>query len=91
MLMAWNTGHRGGLSTIHADSGFDCLYRVEEMLETIPNFQPRPRSIARTINVIAFITATNDRDKYPKGRYLKELVRVKGWTQENGYELESIA
>lgn len=91
MLMAWNTGHRGGFCTVHADSALDALYRIEEMLETIPNYQPRPKSIARTVNVIAFITATNDRETYPAGRYVRELVKVKGWSPERGYELESIA
>ena len=91
MLMAWNTGHRGGFCTEHADSSLDALYRIEEMLETIPNYQPRPRSIARTVNVIAFITGTNDRATYPAGRYVRELVKVRGWSQEAGYELEPIA
>lgn len=91
MTMAWNTGHRGGFCTAHADSALDALYRIEEMLETIPNYQPRPRSIARTVNIIAFITATNDRETYPAGRYLRELVRVKGWSEETGYQLEQIA
>lgn len=90
MLMAWNTGHRGGFCTLHSDSALDSLYRIEEMLETIPNFQPRPRSIARTVNVIAFIAVTNDRAKYPAGRYLSELVRVKGWSEASGYHLEPI-
>jgi P-type conjugative transfer ATPase TrbB len=90
MLMAWNTGHRGGFCTIHADSVLDALYRIEEMLETIPNYQPRPRSIARTVNVIAFITGTNDVVTYPAGRYIPELMRVTGWSTEHGYNLESI-
>jgi len=90
MLMAWNTGHRGGGCTIHADSALDTLFRIEEMLETIQNFQPRPRSIARTIHVIIFITATNDRVRYPAGRYVKEVVRVMGWDAGKGYRLESI-
>lgn len=90
MLMAWNTGHRGGLCTIHADSALDALYRIEEMLETIPNYQPRPRQIARAIQVIVFIQTTADRQQHPAGRYVGEIVRVRGYREGGGYALEPI-
>jgi type IV secretion system protein VirB11 len=91
MLMAWNTGHRGGLCTIHADAALDALYRIEEMLETIPNYQPRPRQIARAIQVIVFIDTTADRDRYPAGRYVSEIVQLAGHTETSGYGLSAIA
>jgi len=90
MLMAWNTGHRGGLCTIHADAALDALYRIEEMLETIPNYQPRPRQIARAIQVIVFIQTTSDRGRYPTGRYVSEIVRVAGHSEAEGYALNAI-
>lgn len=90
MLMAWNTGHRGGLCTIHADAALDALYRIEEMLETIPNYQPRPRQIARAIHIIIFIQTTGDRAHYPTGRYVSEIVRVTGHTESEGYALASL-
>jgi len=90
MLMAWNTGHRGGLCTIHADAALDALYRIEEMLETIPNYQPRPRQIARAIQVIVFIQTTSDRGRYPAGRYVSEIVRVAGHSEAEGYALNAI-
>ena len=31
LLKAWNTGHPGGLSTIHANSADDVLRRVEDL------------------------------------------------------------
>jgi type IV secretion system protein TrbB len=90
MLMAWNTGHRGGLCTIHADAALDALYRIEEMLETIPNYQPRPRQIARAIHVIIFIQTTADRAAYPAGRYVSEIVQVTGHTEDGGYTLSAV-
>jgi type IV secretion system protein TrbB len=90
MLMAWNTGHRGGLCTIHADSALDALYRIEEMLETIPNYQPRPRQIARAIQVVLFIQTTADRVSYPAGRHVREIVRIQGHSESDGYALEPI-
>jgi type IV secretion system protein TrbB len=91
LLMAWNTGHRGGLSTIHADSPLDTLHRIEEMLETIPNYQPRPRQIARAIHLIVFIETSSDRDRYPAGRYVRHLVRVEGLDEDGGYRLAAVA
>jgi Flp pilus assembly CpaF family ATPase len=87
MLMAWNTGHRGGLCTIHADSSIDTLYRIEEMLETIPNYQPRPRAIARAIHIIVFIATTSDRVAHPAGRFVQEIVRVVGIKDHESYDL----
>ncbi len=91
MLMAWNTGHRGGLCTIHADSTLDTLYRIEEMLETIPNYQPRPRAIARAIHLLVFITATTDRNLYKSGRYVSEIARIDGFDSSSGYLLNTLA
>lgn len=90
MLMAWNTGHKGGMCTIHADSAQDSLYRIEEMLETIPNYQPRPRSIARAIDIIVFIEIKPDKTGKPK-RIVSEIMRVNGWDEQTGYILESVA
>lgn len=91
LLMTWNTGHPGGLSTIHADSAHDSLHRIEEMLETIPNYQPKPSQIARVVHAIAYIAATRDLSRFPAGRHLAELVLVRGWDAATGYKLESLA
>ena len=54
MLKAWNTGHPGGVATIHANSAADALRRIEDLVgeasQTIPN-----RSIASAINLVIFI------------------------------------
>lgn len=91
MLMAWNTGHRGGLCTLHCDSAQDGLLRIEEMLETIPNYYPKRAMIARAINVIVFIHSTNDYARYPAGRYVKEIVRVTGVSAAGDYELRHVS
>ncbi len=54
MLKAWNTGHPGGLATIHANSARAALYRLEQLvLETIANV-PR-QLIAETVDLVVFI------------------------------------
>lgn len=90
MLMAWNTGHRGGLCTIHADSALDTLHRIEEMLETIPNYKPRPTQIARAIQLVVFIETTGDRERHRAGRYVSSIAELRGFSAERGYALHSI-
>ena len=33
MLKAWNTGHPGGIATLHANSALAALYRLEQLVE----------------------------------------------------------
>ncbi|HDT4847608.1 TPA: P-type conjugative transfer ATPase TrbB, partial [Klebsiella pneumoniae subsp. pneumoniae] len=79
MLKAWNTGHDGGLCTIHADSaleGFDRLYDLIE--ESGINMSERVnRLIGRAIDGVVFL-------KREQGvRIVKEVANV---TEFNGSE-----
>lgn len=92
MLMAWNTGHRGGLCTIHADSARDTLVRIEEMLATgvAPSALPPRAQIARAIHAIVFIETTRDRERYPAGRFVADVVRVQGIDPDNRYLMSRV-
>lgn len=82
LLKAWNTGHPGGIATIHANSALDALYRLEDLIgeatATIPH-----RAIGSGINLIVFITRTRD------GRRIDSISRVLGWSPA-GYRLEPV-
>lgn len=54
MLRAWNTGHEGGMTTVHANSALEGLYRLEELCQEA-NVPPNPRLIARTIDLVVFL------------------------------------
>ncbi len=54
MLKAWNTGHPGGIATIHANSGRAALYRLEQLIQEAVVTVPR-RLIAEAVDVIVFI------------------------------------
>jgi type IV secretion system protein VirB11 len=54
MLKAWNTGHPGGVATIHANSGRAALYRLEQLIQEVVVTVPR-RLIAEAIDIIVFI------------------------------------
>jgi type IV secretion system protein VirB11 len=73
MLKAWNTGHPGGVATIHANSAVEALSRIEDLVGEASQVIPR-RSIASAINLIIFISRKSD----PPGRSVEQLVEVNG-------------
>src|SRR5690606_33080648 len=54
MLKAWNTGHPGGIATIHANSARAALYRLEQLIQESVLAVPR-QLIAETVDLIVFI------------------------------------
>jgi pilus assembly protein CpaF len=63
MLQAMNTGHDGGLTTIHANSSRDALYRLDTMVAmanlNIPERAVR-QHIASALNLILQVTRLSD-------------------------------
>jgi pilus assembly protein CpaF len=82
LLKAWNTGHPGGVTTIHANSAKAALTRLSSLVQEA-GVPPQPELIAETINLLAFIVRT------PGGRRVKELVRVDGYSATDGFILTS--
>ena len=80
LLKAWNTGHPGGVTTIHANSAAAALTRLSSLLQEA-GVPPQPELIAETINLIAFIVRT------PAGRRVTELVRVESYDPPTGFKL----
>ena len=54
MLKAWNTGHPGGIATVHANSARSALYRLEQLIQEAVVTVPR-RLIADAIDLVVFI------------------------------------
>ncbi|MBC5826836.1 MAG: P-type conjugative transfer ATPase TrbB [Candidatus Eremiobacteraeota bacterium] len=82
LLKAWNTGHPGGLATVHANNCGGGLVRLEQLIQEA-NVPPQPRLIADAVNIVVWIAQTST------GRKIKEISRVQGWT-EVGYALNAI-
>jgi type IV secretion system protein TrbB len=80
LLKAWNTGHPGGVTTIHANSAAAALTRLSSLVQEA-GVPPQPELIAETINLIAFIMRT------PAGRRVTELMRVEGYDSRKGFRL----
>jgi len=62
LLKSWNTGHPGGICTIHANSPEATLLRLEDLIQEAVAIIPH-RLIQETVNLIVFM----QRD--PEGKY----------------------
>jgi type IV secretion system protein TrbB len=80
LLKAWNTGHPGGVTTIHSNSAAAALVRLSSLVQEA-GVPPQPELIAQTINLIAFIVRT------AQGRRVTELVRLSGYDAQRGFNL----
>jgi type IV secretion system protein TrbB len=68
-LKSWNTGHPGGLSTIHANSAGDVVRRLESLLDEVAARTPS-RLIGEAVDLIVHIQRT------PTGRGLGDILTV---------------
>lgn len=59
MLKAWNTGHPGGITTVHANSARAALYRLEQLVQEAVVTVPRSL-IASAIDVVVFINGRGE-------------------------------
>jgi len=82
LLKAWNTGHPGGLATIHANSAAEGLTRLEDLIGEVTQRIPY-RAITQAINVIIYIERT------PTGRRVRAVSRLVGRDNES-YQFEAV-
>jgi type IV secretion system protein VirB11 len=81
MLKAWNTGHPGGLTTVHANSARAALSRLDQLVQEagVPS---QLQLIADAVDLIAFI----------RQRAVQQLVRVHGYdAATRAFMLEDLA
>lgn len=71
-LKSWNTGHPGGLSTIHANSAEDALRRIEDLIAEVSATASR-HMIGQTVDLIVFIRRTRE------GRRVESLLQITGF------------
>ncbi|HEX3896215.1 MAG TPA: ATPase, T2SS/T4P/T4SS family [Rudaea sp.] len=79
MIQGWNTGHPGGVATIHCNSAPDAMERLEDLLIQ-GGYTPVPRQLAKAINVILFIgpVVVETPHGLRSRRQLRDLVCVRG-------------
>jgi type IV secretion system protein TrbB len=83
MLKAWNTGHPGGLTTVHANSPLMALYRLESLIQEAVVTVPR-ELLALAIELIVFIDGRGCK------RRVSGLFEVNGLDDAGDYRLKAV-
>jgi type IV secretion system protein VirB11 len=84
MLKAWNTGHPGGIATVHANSARSALYRLEQLVQESVVTVPR-RLIAEAIDLVVFIQGRGI------GRRIETIAEVAGLDADGDYAVTDLA
>jgi P-type conjugative transfer ATPase TrbB len=72
LLKAWNTGHPGGVATIHSNSATSALRRLEQLTSEVSQ-QPMQEVIGEAVDLIISIERT------PQGRRVAEIIHVEAF------------
>ena len=83
MLKAWNTGHPGGIATVHANSARSALYRIEQLVGECVVTVPR-WLIAGAIDIIVFISGRGN------GRRIESVAEVSGLDADGDYAVTDL-
>lgn len=80
LLKAWNTGHPGGVTTIHSNSTLSALRRLEQLTAEVSQ-QPMHAVIGEAVDLVVSI------ERAGKGRRVRDVMRVNGF---NGSHYQTI-
>ena len=86
LLVAWNTGHPGGIATLHANTASSGLTRLASLISTARDY-PKPIAplIGEAVDLIVHIAKENN------SRKIKQILRVTCYnTQTNSYDISSL-
>lgn len=84
LLKAWNTGHPGGIATVHANSAHAALYRLEQLIQEAIAIPPR-RLIAEAIGIVVFIAGRG------LSRQVQMIAEVQGLDSSGDYRIAELA
>ena len=84
MLKAWNTGHPGGIATVHANSARSALYRIEQLVQESVTIVPR-RLIADAIDMVVFIAGRGSE------RRIETIAEVTGIDEHGDYVFKPLS
>ncbi len=83
LLKAWNTGHPGGVTTIHSNTAMSALRRLEQLTAEASQ-QPMQEMIGEAVDLVVSIERTG------KGRRVREVIHIEGY-RNNHYQTEHYA
>lgn len=85
LLKAWNTGHPGGMATVHANDAISGLIRLESLLAEATT-APQQSLIAEAVDLVVFI---DEEPGIPAGRKVREVLLVTGYA-DGKYLIEHV-
>ncbi len=83
LLKAWNTGHPGGIATLHANSAQAALYRLEQLAQEAVVTVPR-RLIAAAVDLIVHIQSRGGQ------RRVDAIARTDGLDAHGDYRIVTL-
>lgn len=83
LLKAWNTGHPGGLATVHANSARATPYRLEQLIQEAVITVPRSL-IVEAVDLIVFIAGRG------LGRRIETIAQLDGVEPDGTYRLTEL-
>ncbi|CDZ42331.1 P-type conjugative transfer ATPase TrbB [Neorhizobium galegae bv. officinalis] len=83
LLKAWNTGHPGGVTTIHSNTAMSALRRLEQLTAEASQ-QQMQEVIGEAVDLVVSIERTG------KGRRVREVIHIEGY-RNNHYQTEHYA
>jgi len=83
LLKAWNTGHPGGVTTVHSNTAMSALRRLEQLTAEASQ-QPMQEVIGEAVDLVVSIERTG------KGRRVREVIHIEGY-RNNHYQTEHYA
>jgi type IV secretion system protein VirB11 len=84
MLKAWNTGHPGGITTVHANSAQSGLYRLEQLVQEAVITMPRDL-IVQAIDVVVFLEGRG------VNRRIETMLELSSLDDDGDYLLKPLA
>lgn len=84
LLMAWNTGHEGGIATLHANNAEAGLNRLAMLISMHPD-SPNPIEplIGQAVHLLVHIART------PEGRKVQSILEVTGY-EHGRYQIRNL-
>ena len=76
LLKAWNTGHPGGMATVHANDAMSGLIRLESLVAEATS-APQQTLIAEAVDLVIFV---DEEPELAAGRKVRELLLVTGYS-----------
>lgn len=88
LLSAWNSGHPGGLATIHANSALQGLSKLEMYCLQSPDARNIPHSAVQSLigSAVDLVVFAEKDSRVAAGRKIRELLLVEGYEQGSGYQ-----